>query len=145
MDLFRCRCYLASLQGSEPPNPKRLLGFASRPTKLAMGRLGIFSVSSFHALVQLQYSSHAHVLFFVFFIYLILHSNIFFSQFPAIVLQPNQISLIQNHFPPVCTCSRLTGFSLSVPTQLGEWVSVVGCENEPRITFTHSMARNPCH
>ncbi|XP_058483251.1 rho guanine nucleotide exchange factor TIAM1-like isoform X1 [Solea solea] len=52
MDLFRCRCYLASLQGSEPPNPKRLLGFASRPTKLAMGRLGIFSVSSFHALVS---------------------------------------------------------------------------------------------
>lgn len=51
MDLFRCRCYLASLQGSEPPNPKRLLGFASRPTKLIMGRLGIFSVSSFHALV----------------------------------------------------------------------------------------------
>ncbi|KAL3042945.1 hypothetical protein OYC64_020793 [Pagothenia borchgrevinki] len=51
MDLFRCRCYLASLQGGEPPNPKRLLGFASRPTKLSMGRLGIFSVSSFHALV----------------------------------------------------------------------------------------------
>lgn len=54
MDLFRCRCYLASLQGGEPPNPKRLLGFASRPTKLAMGRLGIFSVSSFHALVLLK-------------------------------------------------------------------------------------------
>ncbi|XP_061916984.1 rho guanine nucleotide exchange factor TIAM1-like [Entelurus aequoreus] len=51
MDLFRCRCYLASLQGGELPNPKRLLAFASRPTKLAMGRLGIFSVSSFHALV----------------------------------------------------------------------------------------------
>ncbi|XP_027887654.1 T-lymphoma invasion and metastasis-inducing protein 1-like isoform X1 [Xiphophorus couchianus] len=52
IDLFRCRCYLASLQGGEPPNPKRLLGFASRPTKMAMGRLGIFSVSSFHALVS---------------------------------------------------------------------------------------------
>lgn len=57
MDLFRCRCYLASLQGGEPPNPKRLLGFVSRPTKLAMGRLGIFSVSSFHALVR-QMSMH---------------------------------------------------------------------------------------
>ncbi|XP_030009863.1 T-lymphoma invasion and metastasis-inducing protein 1-like isoform X2 [Sphaeramia orbicularis] len=57
MDLFRCRCYLASLQGSEPPNPKRLLGFASRPTKLAMGRLGIFSVSSFHALVSARTES----------------------------------------------------------------------------------------
>ncbi|MEQ2241502.1 T-lymphoma invasion and metastasis-inducing protein 1, partial [Ilyodon furcidens] len=50
MDLFRFRCYLASLQGGELPNPKRLLAFASRPTKLTMGRLGIFSVSSFHAL-----------------------------------------------------------------------------------------------
>uniref|UniRef100_A0AAQ6AE51 TIAM Rac1 associated GEF 1b n=1 Tax=Amphiprion ocellaris TaxID=80972 RepID=A0AAQ6AE51_AMPOC len=39
MDLFRFRCYLASLQGGELPNPKRLLAFASRPTKLAMGRL----------------------------------------------------------------------------------------------------------
>lgn len=52
IDLFRCRCYLASLQGGEPPNPKRLLGFASRPTKMILGRLGIFSVSSFHALVS---------------------------------------------------------------------------------------------
>jgi len=52
MDLFRFRCYLASLQGGELPNPKRLLAVASRPTKLAMGRLGIFSVSSFHALVK---------------------------------------------------------------------------------------------
>ncbi|KAG8450255.1 hypothetical protein GDO86_002779 [Hymenochirus boettgeri] len=51
MDLFRYRCYLSSLQGGELPNPKRLLAFASRPTKVAMGRLGIFSVSSFHALV----------------------------------------------------------------------------------------------
>ncbi|KAM3868568.1 rho guanine nucleotide exchange factor TIAM1-like [Diretmus argenteus] len=58
MDLFRCRCYLASLQGGEPPNPKRLLGFASRPTKLAMGRLGIFSVSSFHALVAARTESN---------------------------------------------------------------------------------------
>uniref|UniRef100_UPI00398ED36A rho guanine nucleotide exchange factor TIAM1-like isoform X2 n=1 Tax=Pristiophorus japonicus TaxID=55135 RepID=UPI00398ED36A len=51
IDLFRHRCYMASLQGGELPNPKRLLAFASRPTKHAMGRLGIFSVSSFHALV----------------------------------------------------------------------------------------------
>lgn len=56
MDLFRFRCYLASLQGGELPNPKRLLAFASRPTKLAMGRLGIFSVSSFHALVNILLS-----------------------------------------------------------------------------------------
>uniref|UniRef100_A0A8K9WXL2 TIAM Rac1 associated GEF 1b n=1 Tax=Oncorhynchus mykiss TaxID=8022 RepID=A0A8K9WXL2_ONCMY len=57
MGLFRFRCYLASLQGGELPNPKRLLAFASRPTKLAMGRLGIFSVSSFHALVAARTES----------------------------------------------------------------------------------------
>ncbi|XP_032889120.1 T-lymphoma invasion and metastasis-inducing protein 1 isoform X2 [Amblyraja radiata] len=51
IDLFRYRCYMASIQGGELPNPKRLLAFASRPTKHAMGRLSIFSVSSFHALV----------------------------------------------------------------------------------------------
>ncbi|KAL4647747.1 T-lymphoma invasion and metastasis-inducing protein 1-like [Arapaima gigas] len=57
VDLFRFRCYLASLQGGELPNPKRLLAVASRPTKLAMGRLGIFSVSSFHALVAARTES----------------------------------------------------------------------------------------
>ncbi|XP_038127486.1 T-lymphoma invasion and metastasis-inducing protein 2 [Cyprinodon tularosa] len=51
MDLFRMRCYLASLQGGELPNPKSLLATASRPTKTALGRLGVFSVSSFHALI----------------------------------------------------------------------------------------------
>ncbi|XP_041667851.1 T-lymphoma invasion and metastasis-inducing protein 2 [Cheilinus undulatus] len=51
MDLFRMRCYLASLQGGELPNPKSLLAIASRPTKATLGRLGIFSVSSFHALI----------------------------------------------------------------------------------------------
>lgn len=54
MDLFRMRCYLASLQGGELPNPKSLLAIASRPTKSTLGRLGIFSVSSFHALVRKQ-------------------------------------------------------------------------------------------
>ncbi|XP_053149458.1 rho guanine nucleotide exchange factor TIAM2 isoform X2 [Hemicordylus capensis] len=51
MDLFRMRCYLASLQGGELPNPKSLLAAAGRPSKIALGRLGIFSVSSFHALI----------------------------------------------------------------------------------------------
>uniref|UniRef100_A0A4W5MC76 TIAM Rac1 associated GEF 2 n=1 Tax=Hucho hucho TaxID=62062 RepID=A0A4W5MC76_9TELE len=51
MDLFRMRCYLASLQGSELPNPKSLLAVAGRPSKTTLGRLGIFSVSSFHALI----------------------------------------------------------------------------------------------
>ncbi|KAK2864245.1 hypothetical protein Q7C36_003399 [Tachysurus vachellii] len=52
MELFRMRCYLASLQGSEQPNPKNLLAVASRQSKIALGRLGIFSVSSFHALMS---------------------------------------------------------------------------------------------
>uniref|UniRef100_A0AAR2ISH6 TIAM Rac1 associated GEF 2a n=1 Tax=Pygocentrus nattereri TaxID=42514 RepID=A0AAR2ISH6_PYGNA len=52
IELFRMRCYLASLQGSEPPNPKSLLAAAGRPSKMALSRLGIFSVSSFHALVN---------------------------------------------------------------------------------------------
>lgn len=56
MELFRMRCYLASLQGSEQPNPKNLLAVASRQSKIALGRLGIFSVSSFHALVS--HSNH---------------------------------------------------------------------------------------
>ncbi|KAJ3613785.1 hypothetical protein NHX12_020031 [Muraenolepis orangiensis] len=51
MDLFRMRCYLASLQGGELPNPKSLLATTSRPSKAALGRLGAFSVSSFHALI----------------------------------------------------------------------------------------------
>ncbi|KAG7460626.1 hypothetical protein MATL_G00200670, partial [Megalops atlanticus] len=51
VDLFRLRCYLASLQGGELPNPKSLLAAASRPSKMALGRLGLFSVSSFHALI----------------------------------------------------------------------------------------------
>ncbi|XP_076011233.1 rho guanine nucleotide exchange factor TIAM2 [Genypterus blacodes] len=51
LDLFRLRCYQSSLQGSELPNPKSLLAVASRPSKSTLGRLGVFSVSSFHALV----------------------------------------------------------------------------------------------
>ncbi|KAG9347375.1 hypothetical protein JZ751_004942 [Albula glossodonta] len=51
VDLFRLRCYLSSLQGGELPNPKSLLAAAGRPSKMALGRLGIFSVSSFHALI----------------------------------------------------------------------------------------------
>ncbi|KAI1895843.1 hypothetical protein AGOR_G00110940 [Albula goreensis] len=51
MDLFRMRCYLASLQGCEQPNPKSLLATASRPSKISLARLGVFSVSSFHALI----------------------------------------------------------------------------------------------
>ncbi|KAF7231106.1 rho guanine nucleotide exchange factor TIAM2 [Nothobranchius furzeri] len=51
LDLFRTRCYLSSLQGSEQPNSKSLLAVASRASKSMLGRLGVFSVSSFHSLI----------------------------------------------------------------------------------------------
>lgn len=53
MQLYQLRCYQSSLQGSELPNPKSLLAAASRASKSMLGRLGVFSVSSFHALVRL--------------------------------------------------------------------------------------------
>ena len=52
LELYRLRCYMASLQGSELPNPKVLLACVSKPSKHALARLGIFSVSSFHAIVS---------------------------------------------------------------------------------------------
>lgn len=55
LELFRMRCYLASLQGTELPNPKSLLATAGRPSKTMLSRLGIFSVSSFHALVRIRH------------------------------------------------------------------------------------------
>ncbi|CAG7708078.1 unnamed protein product, partial [Allacma fusca] len=48
---FRLRCYMASLQGGELPNPKSLLSHISRTTKNTLNRLGVFTVSSFHAFV----------------------------------------------------------------------------------------------
>ncbi|XP_050393235.1 protein still life, isoform SIF type 1 isoform X3 [Patella vulgata] len=51
LEQYRFRCYIASLQGTELPNPKVLLANAAKPTKATLGRLGIFTVTSFHALV----------------------------------------------------------------------------------------------
>ncbi|XP_070190492.1 protein still life, isoform SIF type 1-like isoform X2 [Littorina saxatilis] len=52
IDQYRFRCYSASLQGTELPNPKVLLASACKATKTTLGRLGIFTVTSFHALVS---------------------------------------------------------------------------------------------
>ncbi|XP_022081626.1 protein still life, isoform SIF type 1-like isoform X2 [Acanthaster planci] len=52
LELYRLRCYMASLQGSELPNPKTLLACVSKPTKHTLAKLDFFSVSSFHALVS---------------------------------------------------------------------------------------------
>lgn len=48
---FRMRCYVASIQGTELPNPKTLLSHVSKTTKTIMNRLGVFTVSSFHAYI----------------------------------------------------------------------------------------------
>ncbi|XP_037784013.1 protein still life, isoform SIF type 1-like isoform X8 [Penaeus monodon] len=48
---FRLRCYMASLQAGELPNPKGLLTHVSRTTKTTLNRLGVFTVSSFHAYI----------------------------------------------------------------------------------------------
>ncbi|XP_058790073.1 protein still life, isoform SIF type 1 isoform X2 [Phymastichus coffea] len=48
---FRLRCYMASLQSGELPNPKSLLTHVSRATKQTLNRLGVFTVSSFHAFI----------------------------------------------------------------------------------------------
>ncbi|XP_065353500.1 protein still life, isoform SIF type 1 isoform X3 [Cloeon dipterum] len=48
---FRLRCYMASLQNGELPNPKSLLTHVSRATKNTLNRLGVFTVSSFHAFI----------------------------------------------------------------------------------------------
>ncbi|XP_065073399.1 protein still life, isoforms C/SIF type 2 isoform X1 [Ochlerotatus camptorhynchus] len=48
---FRLRCYMSSLQNGELPNPKSLLTHVSRPTKNTLNKLGVFTVSSFHAFI----------------------------------------------------------------------------------------------
>uniref|UniRef100_T1PK27 Raf-like Ras-binding protein n=1 Tax=Musca domestica TaxID=7370 RepID=T1PK27_MUSDO len=42
---------MASLQSGELPNPKSLLTHVSRPTKNTLNKLGVFTVSSFHAFI----------------------------------------------------------------------------------------------
>ena len=49
---YRLRCYLASLHGTELPNPQTLLASIARPTKVALGKVGVFSVASLHAVVS---------------------------------------------------------------------------------------------
>ncbi|XP_071133546.1 protein still life, isoform SIF type 1-like isoform X4 [Mytilus edulis] len=51
IEQYRLRCYISTLQGSELPNPKVLLANASKTTKATLGKLGVFTVTSFHALV----------------------------------------------------------------------------------------------
>ncbi|XP_035224878.1 protein still life, isoform SIF type 1-like isoform X3 [Stegodyphus dumicola] len=48
---FRLRCYMSSLQNGELPNPKSLLTHVSKATKATLNKLGVFTVSSFHAYI----------------------------------------------------------------------------------------------
>ncbi|KAI1288249.1 Protein still life, isoforms C/SIF type 2 [Halotydeus destructor] len=48
---YRLRCYMASLQATELPNPKTLLAHVSKATKVTLNRLGVFTVSSLHAYI----------------------------------------------------------------------------------------------
>ena len=48
---FRLRCYMASLQNGELPNPKGVLTQVTPPTKATLNQLGVFTVSSFHAFI----------------------------------------------------------------------------------------------
>eukprot|EP00118_Oscarella_pearsei_P010538 m.65255 g.65255 ORF g.65255 m.65255 type:complete len:711 (+) comp35310_c0_seq11:2486-4618(+) len=53
MDIFRLKCYVASLQRTESPNSQSVLGRVSKSTKVALGRLQRgFTVSSLHAVVS---------------------------------------------------------------------------------------------
>lgn len=48
---FRLRCYMASLQNGELPNPKGVLCQVNQTTKAVLNLLGVFTVSSFHAYI----------------------------------------------------------------------------------------------
>ena len=48
---FRLRCYMASLQNGELPNPKGVLQKVNQSTKAVLNLLGVFTVSSFHAYI----------------------------------------------------------------------------------------------
>lgn len=48
---FRLRCYMASLQNGELPNPKGVLCQVNQSTKAVLNLLGVFTVSSFHAYI----------------------------------------------------------------------------------------------
>lgn len=52
IELYRLQCYLAAVRGGLLPNPQTLLACASRSTKQALSKMGIFSVMSFHAVVS---------------------------------------------------------------------------------------------
>ena len=49
---FSLKCYCASIQGSELPNPKGLLAAVSKDTKTHLAKLNCFNVSSIHALLS---------------------------------------------------------------------------------------------
>uniref|UniRef100_A0A1X7V0A0 Uncharacterized protein n=1 Tax=Amphimedon queenslandica TaxID=400682 RepID=A0A1X7V0A0_AMPQE len=57
MIIYRNRCYLASLQCTELPNPQPLLSSVSKSTKMNLTKVGNFSVASLHAVVNVRLST----------------------------------------------------------------------------------------
>jgi hypothetical protein len=49
VNLYRYKCYMASINSSEAPNPKILLAYASKFSKVFLTKLGAFTVCTLHA------------------------------------------------------------------------------------------------
>lgn len=52
IEQFRLRSYVASILEQEQPNPKTLLSRSSKHTKSLLNKLGVFNVTSLHALIS---------------------------------------------------------------------------------------------
>ena len=50
--MFKLQCYLSAVHSKPSPNPQELLSHVSRTSKQALSKIGIFSVISFHSLLQ---------------------------------------------------------------------------------------------
>lgn len=65
-EVYQLRCYLSSCQPNSPntdlPHPRSLLIHVSKPTKLTLIKLGVFTVSSFHAFIHARQGSAESIL-----------------------------------------------------------------------------------
>ncbi|XP_065649567.1 protein still life, isoform SIF type 1 isoform X7 [Hydra vulgaris] len=53
-NMFKLKCYLSAINSKPSPNPQELLSHISRSSKHALSKIGIFSVISFHSLLQVK-------------------------------------------------------------------------------------------
>lgn len=65
-EVYQLCCYLSSCRSSAPntdlPHPRSLLIHVSKPTKLTLIKLGVFTVSSFHAFIHARQGSAENIL-----------------------------------------------------------------------------------